>query len=225
MPDAEPKQDSSTLEQLFEEAESAAKAPVSDKPRPCNHTRAADDGLEVKTCPTCLWPFCEMCASSLDPKYCHNCLPADKPLFEEQPLVDEDGVQHEGRVIKPSPELRLRLTTTSKVISEMTDPELEAFVKHYKELVHQAEVALDYRRVVLGSAELEQSQRATAEKRRLRAIKIQTGTKTVSVGPAKPGAAKIKDKPGTGQVKLDPAKIIAALTALRKMKQNREGDK
>lgn len=221
MPDAEPKQDA--LEQLFEEAETAAKAPVSDKPRPCNHTRAVEDGLEVRTCPICLWPFCEMCASQLDPKYCHNCLPADKPLFDEKPLVDEDGVQHEGRVITPSPELKLRLTTTSKAIAEMSGPELENFVKHYKELVHQAEVALDYRRVVLGSAELEVSQRAAAEKRRLRAIKVQTGTKTVSVGPAKPGAPKSKDKPST--VKMDPAKILAALAALRKLKQNKEGSK
>src|SRR5690348_15794251 len=149
-PQAQSQTDDSSLENLFDEAEKAAREPsqtyanASHSKAPCDHFRqeAVNTTQIIRKCLDCGWPFCEDCASPLDPKYCKSCLPETNGNLIEEPLKDEEGVIHEGRKMTPSPELRIRLTTTAKSLSEMNPTELRDFVSHYKELVKQAEHAL-----------------------------------------------------------------------------------
>src|SRR5262252_10930660 len=88
----------SELEQLINEAESAVKIPVTDHLKPCTHVNAQHNSRSdnmIRKCATCLWDYCVLCASHLDPQYCHLCLAEPDVRFEQKPLVDEDGVTHE----------------------------------------------------------------------------------------------------------------------------------
>jgi len=201
----------SQLEQLMAEAERTAVTPVTDHLKPCDHSTES----KVFKCPTCLWAFCPDCASTLDPKYCRLCLSEPDVHFVEKPLKDEDGVVHEGRELTPDPNARFfqpRFGTLCKTISEMREAELEEYINYYRNLVKQAETALDFRRVVLGSAQLELSQRQDATRRRLRADKTKYPVKTLTVN--KDGAGKKK----TAGV----ADMIKMLEMLKQLQKNRE---
>lgn len=222
MPD-DVKKDSSepsveTLEKLFREAEDGATlAPDLAHANPgvarCGHftNELVNSTHVIRKCISCGHPYCEDCESPLDPNSCKHCLPPDSSMFSEAPLVDDEGVTHAGRVITPSPELKLRLTTTAKAISDMDSAELEKFIQQYKTLVKQAELALDYRRVVLGGAELEKSQRAQAERRRLRAQKTPTVQRNVAAGPNTTPKRRKSDAPGGG---LSPLQMLEAMRKL-----------
>ena len=201
--------DFSTLESLISEAEQQATTPVNDHPKPCNHTFNADTDTK---CPTCLWSFCVLCASSLDPQYCHLCCSDVNTELIEEPLVDTEGVQHAGRALHPtpvagatyySPRLDIDGVTLCKTISQMDMSELEAYIVQYKHLVHQAETILDRRRVVLGTSQLELSERKQSEQRRLRADKTKYPVKTVSL-----------DK-STGKQKVSTASMVQMLEMMR----------
>jgi hypothetical protein len=188
MPDQEQPSDGNnpdSLEALFQEAEQQATTPVVDHPKPCLHT--FDESTHLK-CPTCLWSFCSLCASSLDPRYCNLCLSDPATELIQEPLIDKDGVQHEGRVLHPAPtasfffpRLDLPCNTLLKTLSEMTIPEEEEYVKQYKDLVRQAELQLDRRRVVLGAAQLDLEQKKSNEQRKLRSDKNKYPIRTVSI--------------------------------------------
>jgi hypothetical protein len=185
MPDETQASETSQLESLIHEAEQQAATPVNDHPKPCPHTF---DVTSHTKCPTCLWSFCTLCASSLDPRYCHLCLSDPATELIQEPLVDTDGVIHEGRVLKPAPtasfyfpRLDLPCNTLLKTLSEMTISEEEEYIKQYKDLVRQSELQLDRRRVVLGAAQLDIEQKKSNEQRRLRADKTKFPIRTVSI--------------------------------------------
>lgn len=220
-PASNPSEKPSELEQLIAEAEFAANdslaGQVKHHPKPCPHIRehtAADaeaGRVTDRICPTCCFWFCDQCASQLDPKYCHLCLPETEGQFVTEPLVDADGVTHEGRVIHVDPQSQFfqpRFGTLAKSISEMRDIELDRYIDYFKHLVKQAETALDFRRVVLGSAELEKSQRADKERRRLRADKTKYPKKTLTVD-------KKTGKPSKEASAEALAKMAAMLLALK----------
>ena len=181
----------SELEQLISEAEaSAQRDPIaSTSPqRPqtpqtkCSHEMTFPS--ERAHCRTCGRLICPLCWSVLDPGFCKDCLSDKDTALIQEPLKDADGVTHEGRVLHPDPQARFyqpRFGTLAKTISEMTENELETYIKHYKDLVVQAERALDFRRIVLGSAQLEQAQRNDANRRKLRQDKTKYPVKTLSV--------------------------------------------
>jgi hypothetical protein len=207
--DAKPQPE--TLEDLFQEAEEQAKTPVVDQLPPCQHVNSkynvASDP-DVHKCPTCLWDFCPDCASILDPRYCRLCVSEAAVELIQEPLVDTEGhVLEHARKLTPAPTatfFKPRLGTLARKLSEMSDPELEDFVKQYIELVKQAELVLDTRRVVLGSAKMESAQRDDIKRRRLRADKRKWPVKTTSVG-----------KPVTQAVKMDMLRMIEALRLLK----------
>jgi hypothetical protein len=91
----------------------------------------------------------------------------------------------------------------------MSDYELESHIDYYKDLVRQAEKALDFRRVVLGSSQLESEQRKAIKRRHLAADKTVYPIKTVSL-----------DKTTGKQVKKTAslADMTAMLAALNKLK-------
>jgi hypothetical protein len=202
MPDSMPEEpfsqatDGNDLEKLVAEAEvkadadittvelaraaSAVNVPIAHQPKPCIHT----DTLLNAVCPLCKWPFCVECASLLDPTYCHLCLNESDAELKELPLIDSNGEQHDGRRLVPADDsiyTPLRFMTLTHSISEMSDHELEDYIQHYKDLVHQAEKALDFRRIVLSTSQLESSQRQDIKRRKLRSDKSRYPIKTVTV--------------------------------------------
>jgi hypothetical protein len=208
----------STFESLIAEAEGNVVVPVTRQERPCSHGGSANINV-FHVCPTCKWPFCDVCGSALDPTYCHRCLNEPDAVLKELPLVDADGERREGRLLVPAPDSVYsppRFMTLTKTISEMTKSELEDYVDQYKNLVIQAEKALDFRRIVLGTAQLEVNQREDAEKRRLRADKTKYPIKTVSVNP-KTG------KPKTSTASM--VQLLEMMKALQALKKSKEGVK
>lgn len=208
-----------SLDQLFDEAEQQAECAVADHPKPCEHPYTEDH----HKCPTCLWTFCPQCESVLDPRYCHLCLSEADAELREQPLIDTDGhtVTH-GRVLTPAPtatyfqpRLDLPCNTLLKTISSMSDVELEDYVKQYIELVRQAERALDFRRVVLGSAQMESTQRATVKQRRLRSDKTKYPVRTVSID--KSTGKQVTKTAGAAAL----GNMLQMLEALQKLKANK----
>jgi len=145
--------------------------------------------------------------------------PVDAELLD-LPLVDIDGVTHDGRVLTPSPQATFftpRFGTLAKTISEMSMQELKDYVNQYKELVRQAERALDFRRVVLGASQLEVSQRKDTEQRKLRADKTRYAVKTVSLDP-KTGKQVKKSASAADMTKM--LQMLTALAELRKKKES-----
>lgn len=212
------------LAHLIAEAEQQANVPVIDHPKPCSHllgllNKDANPGEfldNAKRCPTCLWSFCEDCASTLDPRYCRLCLSEPSANLIETPLKDTDGVTHEGRVLTPAPTavfFQPRFGTLAKTISDMSQRELEDYIQQYKELVRQAERALDFRRVVLGASQLEHSQRADSERRKLQADKTKYPVRTVSID--KTTGKQVKKTASTVDL-LGMLKALEALAALEK---------
>lgn len=152
---------------------------VTDKCFKCGHPTHS-------VCLTCHQPFCDVCASILDPKFCKNCLfESGAELQVTHGLKDEDGEMHEGRDIVPKGQ---HFGTMCKKLSEMSSYELEAHVAYYKDLIRQAELALDFRRIALGAGQLELAQRKDAERRRLRGLKtpIPKGSNLEAMKKAKP---------------------------------------
>ncbi len=165
-----------------------------------------------RSCPTCHGPICDICASPLDPKYCRNCLDEPGAELHESPLKasDDDGVVHHGRLLTPGP----TFGTMCKRICAMTDYELGAHIGYYKDLVKQAELALDFRRVVLGAGRLEQAQRNDAKRRAIRGVKLPKTTLAAKQGSASAAGARPKAGANVAQM----LKMIEALQELNKNK-------
>jgi len=186
----------------------------------CDHVALAN-----RHCPTCDLPFCPDCASPLDPTYCKLCLPEPDAELKVLPLIDSDGEAHEGRLLVPakgSVYTPLRFATLTKCISDMSDDELEAYIQRYKDLIIQAEKALDFRRVVLGASQLEQGQRTDAKRRKLRADKTKYQIKTVTVDP-KSGQKKTATTSVASATQMSKMmEALAALRALNELKKKSE---
>jgi hypothetical protein len=208
--------DINSLESLIAEAERHTTSPVERKAKPCGHLGETPSSTPYKICPTCLWPFCEACGSLLDPTYCHLCLNEPDAELKEQPLIDRHGDRHEGRLLvhaEGSVYTPPRFATLTKTISEMSDPELADYITHYKNLIIQAEKALDFRRIVLGASQLESNQREDAKRRRLRADKTKFAIKMPAGIDTKTGKQKT--------VSVSSVKILEMLKMLEALKKNK----
>jgi hypothetical protein len=172
-------------------------------PAECKHCRAATH----RVCPTCHGPFCEQCASILDPIYCKLCLDEPGAQLTFSPLKDSDGETHQGRDIRVSGP---SFGTLCKRISDMSAYELEAHIDYYKDLVRQAEKSLDFRRVVLGASQIELAQRKDGERRRLRGIKVPHVKTTLTNA-----AGEIVQGPTAARAKRDPVKDLAATLGVK----------
>lgn len=218
--------DTSSLDQLLAEAETQAVTPCIDHVKPCDHVDSVYNSAgsnDIRKCPTCLWDFCPECTSILDPRYCKLCLREVDAELKESPLKDTEGhtVEH-GRLLTPAVTAvfyQPRFGTLAKTICEMLDHELEDYIKQYTELVRQAERALDFRRVVLGSSQLELSQRKDAAQRKLRQDKTKYPVKTVTMDP-KTGKQVTKTASAVAL-----GNMLQMLEALQKMKAVQAADK
>lgn len=130
--------------------------------------------LAVETtmaCRICGNLYCENHASEAEPTFCKNCTATPKLEITEKPLIDEDGVQHNGREISIKGETWY---SQCRIISELSEVELPQWVDKYRMMLHDAERAKEYRQIMLSALELEQADRAHTKARALRYVKVPT---------------------------------------------------
>ena len=126
-----------------------------DKIRHCSFTSCVEDALT--NCHKCGKWFCLEHASDLEPtKYCVDCLKPEDAALETAPLLDTEGVRHQGKIIRP---VGIVFAQNGKLIHEMTDDELKGYIVHYQGAVHDCERSLDYARITLGNALFEAGHR------------------------------------------------------------------
>jgi hypothetical protein len=159
-------------------------------------------------CISCQRSYCPACASRLDPTYCKECGSAE---IKNEPLVDDEGVVKKGRHILLSGEAWMR---SRDVISKMTDVELEAKLTALKEAVHEAELILDYRRIIYAQAQNEKEARGHKRIARLR----ERGKMLRSMDAVK---QRVASKSPKGD-KLGAEGAADAMSALKKMGLNKE---
>ena len=137
-----------------------------EKVRHCSFVNCIEDALT--NCVKCGKWYCLEHASDLDPtKHCVDCLKPEDAVLEQSPLLDTEGVRHQGKVIRP---VGIVFSQNGKLIHEMTDDELKEYIVRYQQAVHDCERSLDYSRITLGNAlfeaghrEIAKVQRATGE--------------------------------------------------------------
>jgi len=182
--------DRSELETLFAEAEKRQQPAAPDTPPDiaagCDH--ADSDTHSRRWCRSCHKLICQHCWSVLDANYCSPCMMNVDLKVVDVIKSDDDGVEHHGRQLTPSQGFNdLRWIpegkTTAKSLSDMTSTELDEFVDSYKSAVHDAERALDFRRIRLGVGQLEQDERRDQQRRKLRTDKTKYPVRTVSIDP------------------------------------------
>jgi hypothetical protein len=165
--------------------------------RRCVFTSCVEDALTH--CHKCGKWYCLDHASDLDPtKYCVDCLKVEDATLEVSPILDAEGVRHQGRVIRP---VGIVFSQNGKLIHEMTDDELKEYITRYQQAVHDCERSLDYSRITLGNALYEAGHREIA--------KVTRTTGEVVFISKKPVAQK---KPRAAKPALDEDALIAFIT-------------
>jgi len=176
------------------------------------HKCFACEELTIHSCILCNKFYCEAHTSELDPDYCNDCLTntASIAVKESKPLVDDEGVKHEGRMLVPIGKLYF---TSIESIVKMTDEELMRFIAQYTRKIHEAEHLRDYYSIMKNAAELETHERGEAKARERRA----TGFRHISTESGKAtslGGAKSAKANGAANAKMSPADIVEAFKKL-----------
>jgi hypothetical protein len=114
----------------------------------CNFDNCVE--LAVCRCHKCNKLFCIDHASEVDPThYCVDCItPADCEVIE-MPLLDRDGTRHRGKLLRP---IGQAFIENNKLISELSEDELRAFISQYQQLLHDAERVTNLYRISLTQA-------------------------------------------------------------------------
>ena len=117
----------------------------------------------LELCKICQRPFCTDHKSPMDNSLCIECVNSSNTSVKSEPLVTEDGVvKQNARKIVLDGEAWMR---SRKLIANMTDIELESYISAHQEAVHEAELVLDYRRIMLGHAKHESAERGNKKLR------------------------------------------------------------
>jgi hypothetical protein len=163
----------------------------------------------LATCRNCNLQYCLTHASEVDPEhYCSTCLvPADASVTVA-PLVDADGVQHQGRLIKPAGKA-YRLS--SKMVYEMTDQELKDFIEHEKSVVRDIENIREYHMITLGMAESDAYRREISTLAKVGGV-LKWGTSTQRVPAIRHKATPVEKQARRKDDKIND--IVANLNAL-----------
>jgi hypothetical protein len=138
-----------------------------DQPRCHICNRLEEFGELHGSCASCHKAFCTEHQSDFDRSICKECISIANTIITAKPLIDDEGVSHKGRHLILSGEAWMR---SRDVIANMTDHELEAKLQSLKEAVHEAEMVLDYRRIIYSQTENEKSSRLSRKLSRLRLI-------------------------------------------------------
>jgi hypothetical protein len=205
----------SDLEQLINEAETKH---TNETPE-CDH--ANSDTHSRRWCRSCKKLICQFCWSVLDANYCSPCMMNVDLKVDNVIKSDDDGVEHHGRQLTPTQGFNtLRWIpngkTTAKLLSEMSSDELSDYVDNYKQAVHDAERALDFRRIRLSAGQLELDERHDQQRRALRADKTKYPVRTVSIDPKTGKHAKSASTTANVERLLSMMKMLEALKAKKK---------
>lgn len=112
---------------------------------------------ENSVCRMCQRSYCSEHTSPMDSSLCVECVNHANTFAKSEPLITEDGViKQNARKIVLNGEAWMR---SRKLIAHMTDIELESYISAHQEAVHEAELVLDYRRIMLGHAKHESAER------------------------------------------------------------------
>lgn len=116
-------------------------------------------------CPTCKQFFCLKDASFIDKVYCRGCLDEGKIEMKTEPIVDNEGVTHQGTHFIPIGEA---LKSIPRIVSEMNDTELKDFLMRCREEVRRYEKGKDFWLVQRSVAEMETKHREHRDAAKLR---------------------------------------------------------
>lgn len=119
-------------------------------------------------CKKCHGFYCHRHTSKLQADHCDNCLRITDVAPKVEPLLDEDGVHHEGRRIVLSGEFWMSMQLD---IIQMSETELENHVNALRAAVREIELLRDYRQIALSHSENELEQRKLGRYRKLRLLK------------------------------------------------------
>lgn len=159
------------------------------------------------SCASCHLLFCVIHTSEFDDSLCSACVSFESVGITKRALVDEDNVTHKGSQLILTGEAWMR---SRDVIGQMTDVELTAKLEVLKKAVHEAEMVLEYRRIIRNQVQGEISDRLSKKLSRLRRISAVDAAHK-----------EIKPQKINGQVKQQNT-VKDALGALGKMGLNKD---
>jgi hypothetical protein len=169
-------------------------------------------------CISCHKFYCEAHASPYERTLCAVCVNFENTKVISSPLVDDENVTHQGRKLLLTGESWMR---NRDIIATMTDVELEAKLVALSEAVKEAEMVLDYRKIVRNMVENEKGTRYSKKMSRLRLIKGVGAMHEVGKANGQTGAAQTT-KDALGALKkmgLKPEAIANLLTKLARTKK------
>jgi hypothetical protein len=154
------------------------------------------DSVAIGFCRHCGQEFCEQHRSRYDTRFCSDCITEDAMRLEESPLVDDEGVTHEGR--------RIRLIgegwpASMEMIRTLTDDQLEFKIGEWKRLLAEAVKTQEYFRITVCAAEFEKEDRYKSKVR-----KLQRRREELQQGAVRLNSKKTRVKPPK-----DPAEALA----------------
>jgi hypothetical protein len=128
----------------------------------------------IDFCRHCGQEFCVNHRSRYNPKMCSGCVSDSSLQVAREPITDEDGTQHQGT--------RMRLIgegwpNSLHLIKDMTDLELEDQISDLATGLKEAQLTLDYKKILYSAATFEKDRRvhSNAVKARRRREKIEQG--------------------------------------------------
>jgi hypothetical protein len=179
----------------------------------------SDDSVEHfherQHCIQCHRIYCPHFQSSIDSNFCRVCLfNSDAIEVRANPLKDAEGIAHEGRHLMPIGSI---YKTLPRAIVDMSDGELDDYVKHMRQEVKNAEARLQYTRIGATMGDMEQGHRAELASRRLRGVKVPGIGSAMKISASiKPGASSNGAKDIAEKLKnlgITPEMLMAALAA------------
>lgn len=115
-------------------------------------------------CSMCHRPYCPEHTSPIDKTLCVECVNTSNTQIKSEPLITDDGIEkRNARKIILSGEAWMR---QKKLISNMTDIELDSYISAHQEAVHEMEIRTDYFRIGLTEATHEKAERYNSNLRK-----------------------------------------------------------
>lgn len=132
----------------------------------CDHDVYFSDG---KSCKSCKLPYCVDHTSEIDTKFCLDCLNETTTKIKIEPLVDTEGLHHNGVKLTPVGEFWF---SSANTVAELTDEQLDKWLTSHKNKIKEAETKVSYHRLMVGMMQMEFEERKDAGIRRLKRIKV-----------------------------------------------------
>ena len=148
-------------------------------------------------CRHCGQDFCDSHSSRYDDRFCSNCIGDENTKFEDLPLIDDEGVTHQGRQIRLIGE---GWPHALEMLSALSDEELELKIIQWKSLLKHALLTGEFYRITVSAAEFEKEERHDSKRRKLeyRREELRQGTLRVNAKAVKvdDAAAKLSKQLG-----------------------------